>query len=256
MSASEVFVGHSTGSAVDASVQRERLEALSATLEYAYPYPSIPDREGGRCRTHEAEDGLGIGRCVYFYAGYLRPRFGPIGLIVGSTVERVGHWSASAFDSGGLFHGAGAFGIEVDLAKRVALFNVWNFPGNVWRAKFEADVAQGFRMGVEDYVEGRRPVRLPAERQRFADNVGSDDEILGESRAWRWEVRGQTEVTLRSHIKAVILTDQGRVLLQRVSSFSLEATVLAHNPGAQVIRAADRWEIEDLARQFWRDSIL
>lgn len=94
--ADKIFLVHVSG-----NPGRVPFAQLISTPPYEIP---TSERSYGYCsdQTRDAERVLGLGNCVYFYAGRAHPKFGKIALAFACECERRHTGSATPFDTGGL----------------------------------------------------------------------------------------------------------------------------------------------------------
>jgi hypothetical protein len=130
-------------------------------------------------KTRAAEKALGLGDCLYFYAGYAHPSFGDAVLVYEPEWSDAESGGATPFDTGG-FHlnhiAVEGVGGEVEKKAYVASQSCGL---SAWRSRLDAYLAEYFISPVA-YVQGEQPVKDdPAHRFRDARD----------RRAWTWEIR-------------------------------------------------------------------
>lgn len=123
-----------------------------------------------------AEDGLGLGRCTYFYLARVEVDFAE--LVVAYRPERL-PGAVAPFDTGGVFHGheeADPTWRDHGHLRAFVASNSYNLPAT---EDFEAWLGRAYADPL-DYARGRRP-QVPLDPIVYA----------ADPRAWTWEVRVQ-----------------------------------------------------------------
>jgi hypothetical protein len=151
---------------------------------FSSPFEIAPSRDPGSApNTLAAENGLGIGRCLYFFAGRAEP-FGNISLVFSHESERNHRGSASPFDSGGLFHGH----IKHRMSGKGPLiqckvFNLYNYPLADWRQAFAHFLSRHFSRPADYFLRDVGP-------KKTGNAFGAYDGSRGNGvRAWTFEMR-------------------------------------------------------------------
>ena len=132
--------------------------------------------------TLQAEDELGLGRCLYFYAGRAMPQFGHVGFAFPPGCEDGHTGSATPCDTGGLVHG----GIKLRIRRKATLkkfhdmhrISLWE-----WRRKFCQYILTCFTHISDYFSRDGRPCSC---KKAFGIH---DPENDNEVRSWSFEVR-------------------------------------------------------------------
>jgi hypothetical protein len=164
----------------------------------------------GSPSTLATEKAAELPRSVYFYVGYASPSFGDVVFVYGPKVTDDKEWSASAFDTGGVFHKHINYD-HVRCEKNPADYirkRTIHCPGD-WRTPFDAFLRSCFPAGPAGYVRGDRPgPNCPDDCGRLALNNKN-------RRAWTWEIRIHSKVPLKDkHLVAVWIAAEYRAHLE------------------------------------------
>lgn len=152
------------------------------TLVVSKPPQEITSSVAGRSdRAIEVEDALGLGRCLYFYAGRASKDFGDFALAFSDPSFEDRHTgSATPFDTGGLYRG----------------FILWNLPDReLWRLKEFVDNSRvplavwrdGFARFLAAYFAS--PLDYWSARPKMADPEGILLHPSNSWRSWAFEIR-------------------------------------------------------------------
>lgn len=107
------------------------------------------------CKTCRAEDRLGLGRCIYLYAGRALPDVGGISLAFAAGSEENLEASATPFDTGGLVFGKIWIDPPADDLRTFVQRWSWKYPQ--WRDEFARYLASHFRHPSDYWSSG--PIR-------------------------------------------------------------------------------------------------
>jgi hypothetical protein len=131
--------------------------------------------------TRRAEGALGLGDCLYFYAGHACPSFGSLVLAYVADMADRDDGDATPLDTGGLFLGL-VHARALDAGEPAAAYCRRLRVGlGSWRTEAASYLAEYFSSAAA-YVGGEAPLRDdPSGRLKHPEN---DDR-----RAWTWEVR-------------------------------------------------------------------
>lgn len=145
--------------------------------EFAAVTPLLVESRSDKARA--AERALGLGDCLYFYAGYAHPGFGDAVLVYEPEWSDAESGSATPFDTGGFHLGyLKVEGVTSETEKK-AYVALQRCELSVWRSRLDAYLTKYFASPAA-YVRGERPVEDdPTHRLRDAR----------ERRAWTWEIR-------------------------------------------------------------------
>src|SRR6266571_993263 len=137
--ASKIYLVHVSGNPDRASFLR-----LLSTPPHEIP---ISEAVYNYCsnKTRQAEDMLGIGRSVYFFAGRAHQEFGEIALAFDPRCEDSHAGSATPFDTGGLADRKITTNLSSTSARRLRKFvKESEFPLRSWRKQFSRFLAAYF----------------------------------------------------------------------------------------------------------------
>jgi len=154
---------------------------------------STPDPKSN---TFKAEEAFKLGRCLYFYAGRAYNREGGVTLLFHPDVEKHKEWSASPFDTGGLFcrdSSTGRRWIQSNLMDDdnvifsfIVASTIDSTSATSWRSSMH-EFSAAYFTPLENYFS-ERPCqncgkgRLDPEEIFAVENGNS-------WRAWTWEIR-------------------------------------------------------------------
>jgi len=151
-------------------------------------------------RTVDAEDGLGLPPCAYFYVGRCDPDYSS--QVVTYQAASPCPASVSPFDTGGLFHGLLAtVPPTLSLDSKRQMLSDYSFDADSYLDPFRAWVASSF-VSVCGYVEGECPAAsfVP----QITCQRGDDP------RNWTWEARLPKAACPAEHLapQAVLLSEE------------------------------------------------
>ena len=125
-------------------------------------------------RTAAAEDGLGLGRCVYFYVGRCEPDFSYCVIAYRASVDCPGQ--ISPFDTGGLFYDWMISGLDLEEKRQLIADHTYDAAG--YRDEFRRWILDSFD-SVAVYIKGELPPR-----------IGLVPGFVGaRAKDWTWEAR-------------------------------------------------------------------
>jgi hypothetical protein len=128
-------------------------------------------------RTRAVEDALGLGDCLYFFAGHACPDFGDVVLLYDDEIADKDEGGATPFDTGGLHSNLVHHSSKSD-AK--AYYRDHAVPLSGWREAIRPYLKSYFESPAA-YVTGSPPIHDdPSHRLRHPQNS---------RRAWTWEIR-------------------------------------------------------------------
>ena len=143
--------------------------------------------------TRDYEDILGLGRCLYFYAGRAHPSFGQIVLAFEPNIESKHTGSATPFDTGGVVNDKIQTNIKNfnDEAKKKFAQKYTSTLGR-WRIDFGIYLAAFFE-STRDYWFGR-PYKVDKE-ELYEQKYGN------KWRSWTYEIRFWEEQSVLESVK-------------------------------------------------------
>lgn len=132
--------------------------------------------------TADAETGLGLSPCVYWYVFRSEPRFGSIVFVWredSGTPIRAGDGAVAPFDTGGIWHGLVRTNLAMTAAERKHFVETHSRPATAWLGELIAWLKANYA-DATNYIAGRAPTSGVA---------GIVYDTSNEAAAWSWEAR-------------------------------------------------------------------